>query len=64
MDDEWEECRSCHGTGERLARLTPEQDMGFARRGFAIPKVTCWVCDGIGDRPVKAAAGQSVKVRV
>lgn len=48
-----EDCRSCHGTGQRLARLTPEQDRGFAQRGQPIPKVDCWVCQGTGFRPLR-----------
>lgn len=47
-DDDPTECPNCHGTGQKLARLSPEQDLSFAQRGLPIPKVDCWICKGSG----------------
>lgn len=46
--EEYPECLRCKGTGMILARLTPEQDLGFAKRGMGIPKVECPTCNGDG----------------
>jgi hypothetical protein len=50
------ECWKCKGEGICLARLTLEQDSGFAKRGLAIPKVECWICNGTGWLPAKVEA--------
>lgn len=42
------ECKGCKGTGQKLARLTREQDFALAQRGAVIPKVECWYCGGTG----------------
>lgn len=44
-------CRSCRGTGMRLARLSAEQDYAYAQRGQPIPEVKCWICQGTGFQP-------------
>ena len=46
-----DDCWRCHGRGVVLARLTQEQDFGFAQRGAPIPKVQCPRCKGTGLNP-------------